>query len=152
MYDYDAIPHDSKCESELDGQVHLQTPCGCAERREGRPNRCYCADMDQPRDWQETEECDFCKEEREMTKPLAPPAAHTPIERELQTASILCPLLMADRAAMLDALRAMVEWMDASGFSHTKAGGQGPFAYEGTEYQVVKDARAILQRIEGGGK
>lgn len=48
---------------------------------------------------------------------------------------------------LVEALAALVRWMDESGLSATRPGGVEPFKYEGTEYSVVTDARAILAKV-----
>lgn len=51
-------------------------------------------------------------------------------------------------AEVLKALEELVDWMDESGLSHSKAGGVGPFAYEGAEYSVVTNARAAIANAQ----
>lgn len=59
----------------------------------------------------------------------------------------LTPRQLADqRADLLAALTALVSWLQKSGLDKTAAGGVGPFAYEGTEYSVITDARAAIER------
>lgn len=50
---------------------------------------------------------------------------------------------------LLDALQQLVKWMDESGLAGTPDGGIGPFKYTGTEYSVVTDARAAIEKAEG---
>lgn len=75
---------------------------------------------------------------------LAPPE-----ESRLDTARKHLAIAIVDSAALVASLEALVEFMDASGLSKTKPGGVGVFAYEGTEYSVVADARKSLKSAEG---
>jgi hypothetical protein len=47
---------------------------------------------------------------------------------------------------LLTALENLVLWMEKSGLSTTKAGGVGVFAYEGSEYSVVTEAKEAIKK------
>ena len=55
--------------------------------------------------------------------------------------------LIAAAPDLLEALATLVAWLDDSGLSSTKPGGVGVFAYDGTEYSVVTEARAALDKV-----
>ena len=57
--------------------------------------------------------------------------------------------LIASAPELLEALNALVAWMDASELSKTKPGGVGAFRYEGHEYSVVTQARAAIRKAKG---
>lgn len=61
------------------------------------------------------------------------------------------PEIAQQRYELLAALKALVDWMDISGLSHTKPVGVGTcFETKPGEYSVVKEARAAIARAEGG--
>lgn len=84
----------------------------------------------------------------------------TPAPSRMLYAGPLADMLAADRlrpanrdtdrdtAALLhgmaSALSNLLAWLEDAHLDKTPAGGYGPFAYEGTEYSVVTDARAAL--------
>ncbi|MCP4541718.1 MAG: hypothetical protein GY832_31690 [Chloroflexi bacterium] len=57
--------------------------------------------------------------------------------------------LIAAAPDLLAALTTLVAWMDDSGLSHTQPGGKGVLRYEGTEYNIVTNARAAIAKAEG---
>ena len=58
--------------------------------------------------------------------------------------------LIAAAPDLLLTLKDLIGWIDISGLAKTKDGGCGPFAYKGTEYEVVSNARAAIAKAEGG--
>ena len=49
---------------------------------------------------------------------------------------------------LLTPLKELVKWLDDSNLAATPSGGVPPFTYGGTEYEVVRDARAAIAAAE----
>lgn len=57
--------------------------------------------------------------------------------------------LIAAAPDLLGTLANLVERLQQSGLDKTPPGGVGPFAHEGVEYSVIRDARAAIEKATG---